>query len=151
MLCREFQLVFTHFEVIRTVHLMRKLCLFIESWLVIHNSIHNLPFNSNSNPIYGWTCFGKSQFWKNPLFIHSTKLRYPAAKEMEILLCKCFIEIDIFLTELPEAKPILWTERHRYEPGDVLLANCSSLPSRPRVELKLTINNQVVSNRDKQS
>lgn len=49
-------------------------------------------------------------------------------------------------TELPETKPHLWADRERYEPGDVLIANCSSPPSRPRVELKLSINNLVVSN-----
>lgn len=49
-------------------------------------------------------------------------------------------------TELPETKPIIWADRERYEPGDVLVANCSSPPSRPRVELKLSINNMVVSN-----
>ncbi|XP_055322028.1 uncharacterized protein LOC129578019 isoform X2 [Sitodiplosis mosellana] len=47
------------------------------------------------------------------------------------------------VVELPETKPILWTDRERYEPGDVLIANCSSPPSRPRVELKLSINNLV--------
>lgn len=48
-------------------------------------------------------------------------------------------------TELPETKPHLWADRERYEPGDVLIANCSSPPSQPRVELKLSINNLVVS------
>lgn len=50
-----------------------------------------------------------------------------------------------FFAELPETKPHLWADRERYEPGDVLVANCSSPPSRPRVELKLSINNLVVS------
>lgn len=48
-------------------------------------------------------------------------------------------------TELPESRPTLWTEYDRYEPGDVLRANCSSPPSRPQAELTLTINNIVVS------
>ena len=47
--------------------------------------------------------------------------------------------------ELPESQPSLWTEHSRYEPGDVLRANCSSPPSRPRAELTLTLNNIVVS------
>lgn len=50
-----------------------------------------------------------------------------------------------FISELPTTKPTLWTERDRYEPGEILVANCSSPPSQPRVELKLSINNMVVS------
>lgn len=46
--------------------------------------------------------------------------------------------------ELPESRPTLWTELDRYEPGDVLRANCTSPPSRPQAELTLTINNIVV-------
>lgn len=59
-------------------------------------------------------------------------------------LIKNFILI-LAETELPETKPLLWTDRERYDIGDVLVANCSSPPSRPRVELKLSINNLVVS------
>ncbi|XP_031619649.1 uncharacterized protein LOC116338489 [Contarinia nasturtii] len=47
------------------------------------------------------------------------------------------------VVDLPERKPMLWTEHERYEPGEILVANCSSPPSRPRVELKLSINNLV--------
>lgn len=50
--------------------------------------------------------------------------------------------------ELPESRPTLWTEYDRYEPGDVLRANCSSPPSRPQAELTLTINNIVVSSHE---
>lgn len=50
-----------------------------------------------------------------------------------------------FIIELPETKPILWTERDRYEVGDVLRANCSAAPSKPRVELRYTLNNMGVS------
>lgn len=50
------------------------------------------------------------------------------------------------LAELPETRPLLWTERDRYESGDLLKANCSSPPSRPRINLRLTVNNIVVSN-----
>lgn len=49
------------------------------------------------------------------------------------------------VVEYPEKRPILFTEHNRYEPGDVLRANCSTPPSRPRAELKFTINNMVVS------
>lgn len=48
-------------------------------------------------------------------------------------------------SEYPENQPTLWTDRKRYEPGDVLRANCSSPPARPQVELTLTLNNIVVS------
>lgn len=48
-------------------------------------------------------------------------------------------------SEYPEKRPMLFTEQNRYEPGDVLRANCSTLPSRPKAELKFTINNIVVS------
>jgi hypothetical protein len=49
-----------------------------------------------------------------------------------------------FFAELPDAKPTLWTESDRYEPGDVLRANCSSPPSKPKADLTLTVNNVVV-------
>lgn len=55
------------------------------------------------------------------------------------------MSIVSFISELPTNKPTLWTERDRYEPGEILVANCSSPPSQPRVELKLSINNMVVS------
>uniref|UniRef100_A0A1A9V8P8 CD80-like immunoglobulin C2-set domain-containing protein n=1 Tax=Glossina austeni TaxID=7395 RepID=A0A1A9V8P8_GLOAU len=49
------------------------------------------------------------------------------------------------VVELPDKRPQLFTEHTRYEPGDVLRANCSTPPSRPRAELKFTINNMVKS------
>uniref|UniRef100_A0A0A1XLA2 Ig-like domain-containing protein n=1 Tax=Zeugodacus cucurbitae TaxID=28588 RepID=A0A0A1XLA2_ZEUCU len=54
------------------------------------------------------------------------------------------------VVELPEKRPTLFTEHTRYEPGDVLRANCSTPPSRPRAELKFTINNMVVGTSDTQ-
>uniref|UniRef100_A0A1B0ESH5 Uncharacterized protein n=1 Tax=Glossina morsitans morsitans TaxID=37546 RepID=A0A1B0ESH5_GLOMM len=45
----------------------------------------------------------------------------------------------------PEKRPQLFTELTRYEPGDILRANCSTPPSRPRAELRFTINNMPVS------
>ncbi|XP_050083146.1 uncharacterized protein LOC126569815 [Anopheles aquasalis] len=48
------------------------------------------------------------------------------------------------VVELPDSGPTLWTEHSRYEPGDVLRANCTSQPSRPKAELTLTLNNMVV-------
>ncbi|XP_038105847.1 uncharacterized protein LOC6050345 [Culex quinquefasciatus] len=52
--------------------------------------------------------------------------------------------LQMQVVELPDSGPTLWTEHSRYEPGDVLRANCSSPPSRPRADLKLTLNNIVV-------
>ncbi|XP_030370749.1 uncharacterized protein LOC115621286 [Scaptodrosophila lebanonensis] len=54
------------------------------------------------------------------------------------------------VVELPDKRPQLYTEHTRYEPGDVLRANCSTPPSRPRAELKFTINNMVVTNAETQ-
>lgn len=56
--------------------------------------------------------------------------------------------IQMQVVELPDSGPTLWTEHNRYEPGDVLRANCSSPPSRPRADLKLTLNNLVMLNQD---
>ncbi|KAH8382161.1 hypothetical protein KR009_002080, partial [Drosophila setifemur] len=50
------------------------------------------------------------------------------------------------VVELPDKRPLLTTEHTRYEPGDVLRANCSTPPSRPRAELTFTINNIVITN-----
>ncbi|XP_035903098.1 uncharacterized protein LOC118507911 isoform X2 [Anopheles stephensi] len=52
--------------------------------------------------------------------------------------------ISMQVVELPESVPTLWTEHTRYEPGDVLRANCTSQPSRPKAELTLTLNHMVV-------
>ncbi|KAL5283996.1 hypothetical protein ACFFRR_006330 [Megaselia abdita] len=54
------------------------------------------------------------------------------------------------VVEYPEKRPMLFTEQNRYEPGDVLRANCSTLPSRPKAELKFTINNIVVNTQETQ-
>uniref|UniRef100_A0A1B0B5Q9 CD80-like immunoglobulin C2-set domain-containing protein n=1 Tax=Glossina palpalis gambiensis TaxID=67801 RepID=A0A1B0B5Q9_9MUSC len=48
--------------------------------------------------------------------------------------------------EFPEKRPQLFTELTRYEPGDILRANCSTPPSRPRAELRFTINNMPLIN-----
>ncbi|XP_055525390.1 uncharacterized protein LOC129718544 [Wyeomyia smithii] len=52
--------------------------------------------------------------------------------------------IHMQVVELPDSGPTLWTEHNRYEAGDVLRANCSSPPSRPKAVLKLTLNNIVI-------
>lgn len=52
--------------------------------------------------------------------------------------------------EFPEKRPQLFTEHTRYEPGDVLRANCSTPPSRPRAELRFTINHIPVTTEETQ-
>ncbi|XP_058467616.1 uncharacterized protein LOC131440377 [Malaya genurostris] len=52
--------------------------------------------------------------------------------------------IQMQVVELPDSGPTLWTEHNRYEAGDVLRANCSAPPSRPKADLKLTLNNIVI-------
>ncbi|XP_058118536.1 uncharacterized protein LOC131284041 [Anopheles ziemanni] len=52
-------------------------------------------------------------------------------------------QINLQVVELPDKGPTLWTEHTRYEPGDVLRANCTSEPSRPKADLTLTLNNMV--------
>ncbi|XP_034115092.1 uncharacterized protein LOC117575100 isoform X1 [Drosophila albomicans] len=54
------------------------------------------------------------------------------------------------VVEFPEKRPQLFTEITRYEPGDVLRANCSTPPSRPRAELRFTINHMPVSTEETQ-
>ncbi|XP_034488686.1 uncharacterized protein LOC117792594 [Drosophila innubila] len=54
------------------------------------------------------------------------------------------------VVELPDKRPQLYTEHTRYEPGDVLRANCSTPPSRPRAELQFTINNMVILSSESQ-
>ncbi|XP_055618160.1 uncharacterized protein LOC129763284 [Toxorhynchites rutilus septentrionalis] len=56
--------------------------------------------------------------------------------------------IQMQVVELPDSGPTLWTEHNRYEAGDVLRANCSSPPSRPKADLKLTLNNIVIFSSD---
>ncbi|KAH8407921.1 hypothetical protein KR222_001193, partial [Zaprionus bogoriensis] len=54
------------------------------------------------------------------------------------------------VVEFPEKRPLLFTEHTRYEAGDVLRANCSTPPSRPRAELRFTINQIPVSTEETQ-
>lgn len=41
-----------------------------------------------------------------------------------------FFFVNLF-PELPHAAPTLFTERDRYDAGDILKANCSTPPSKP--------------------
>lgn len=45
------------------------------------------------------------------------------------------------VVELPHAPPTLWTERERYDPGDILRANCSTPPSKPGASIAFFLNN----------
>nr|XP_036212856.1 uncharacterized protein LOC106622699 [Bactrocera oleae] len=52
---------------------------------------------------------------------------------------------QVQVVEFPEKRPQLFTEHARYEAGDILRANCSTPPSRPRADLHFTLNNIPVS------
>ncbi|XP_055380704.1 uncharacterized protein LOC129611536 [Condylostylus longicornis] len=49
--------------------------------------------------------------------------------------------VRLLVVETPDKKPEIWTEQHHYEVGEILRANCSTAPSRPRAVLKFSINN----------
>lgn len=50
-----------------------------------------------------------------------------------------------FIAEMPAHGPIITTEKTKYEPGDLLRANCSSAPSKPPAALTFHLNNNPVS------
>lgn len=52
---------------------------------------------------------------------------------------------NYYVSALPEGKPIIVSERERYNPGDTLRANCSLPPSKPPAQLSFTLNNVAVS------
>ncbi|XP_037911512.1 uncharacterized protein LOC119651800 [Hermetia illucens] len=47
----------------------------------------------------------------------------------------------LVVVELPHSPPTLWTERERYDPGDILRANCSTPPSKPGSTISFLLNN----------
>ncbi|XP_076172608.1 uncharacterized protein LOC143149276 [Ptiloglossa arizonensis] len=51
---------------------------------------------------------------------------------------------NLTVVSLPEGKPIIVSERERYNPGDTLRANCSLPPSKPPAQLSFTLNNVAV-------
>lgn len=51
----------------------------------------------------------------------------------------------IYFTELPHSPPTLYTERERYDPGDILKSNCSTPPSKPGATITFLLNNMPVS------
>ncbi|XP_043470550.1 uncharacterized protein LOC122503860 isoform X2 [Leptopilina heterotoma] len=48
----------------------------------------------------------------------------------------------LIVVTLPKGKPVIASERDRYDPGDTLKANCSSPPSKPPSRLSFTLNNR---------
>lgn len=50
-----------------------------------------------------------------------------------------------FVSELPKSKPVIVTDKDKYDPGDSLIANCTSPPSKPVASLKFFLNNMLVS------
>ncbi|KAK2583270.1 hypothetical protein KPH14_009280 [Odynerus spinipes] len=51
---------------------------------------------------------------------------------------------NLTVVSLPEGKPVIVSERERYDPGDTLRANCSLPASRPAAKLSFTLNNMPV-------
>ncbi|XP_068081911.1 uncharacterized protein [Anabrus simplex] len=48
---------------------------------------------------------------------------------------------QMLVVALPESPPVIETERDRYDPGDILRANCTSPPSKPAASLSFLLNN----------
>lgn len=55
-----------------------------------------------------------------------------------------FVSKNLTVVSLPEGSPIIVSERERYDPGDILRANCSLPPSKPPAHLSFTLNNVAV-------
>lgn len=51
----------------------------------------------------------------------------------------------VFVLELPKSKPIIATDKDKYDPGDTLMANCTSAASKPAASLTFFLNNIQVS------
>lgn len=47
---------------------------------------------------------------------------------------------------LPTKVPVLVTDKDRYQPGEILRANCTSPPARPATNLTIFVNEEPVSN-----
>ncbi|XP_052863756.1 uncharacterized protein LOC128270397 [Anopheles cruzii] len=48
------------------------------------------------------------------------------------------------VVELPHSPPTLWTEHTKYDPGDILRANCSTPPSKPGATITFLLNSITV-------
>ncbi|XP_017797668.1 PREDICTED: uncharacterized protein LOC108578784 [Habropoda laboriosa] len=51
---------------------------------------------------------------------------------------------NLTVVSVPEGKPVIVSERERYDQGDTLRANCSLPPSKPPAHLSFTLNNAAV-------
>lgn len=51
---------------------------------------------------------------------------------------------NLTVVSLPKVKPVIVSERERYDAGDTLRANCSLPPSKPPAHLSFTLNNVAV-------
>ncbi|XP_022168797.1 uncharacterized protein LOC111032680 [Myzus persicae] len=50
----------------------------------------------------------------------------------------------IIVVELPKSKPVIVTDKDKYDPGDTLIANCSSPASKPAASLTFFLNNMPI-------
>uniref|UniRef100_A0A2S2R7X3 Ig-like domain-containing protein n=1 Tax=Sipha flava TaxID=143950 RepID=A0A2S2R7X3_9HEMI len=50
----------------------------------------------------------------------------------------------IIVVELPKSKPVIVTDKDKYDPGDTLVANCTSPASRPAAGLTFFLNNMPI-------
>lgn len=123
------------------VLLRLRVCVCTESWAsgTLMLSTHNCSAKKTTNPFF-WAVDSAVWEWSMAMLEKKSSSIVPLTKFYVL-----FFFFSSFHAELPESRPTLYTEYDRYEPGDVLRANCSSPPSRPQVELTLTINNMVVS------
>ncbi|XP_058791157.1 uncharacterized protein LOC131664235 [Phymastichus coffea] len=55
------------------------------------------------------------------------------------------------VVSVPKAKPVIVSERGRYEPGDTLRANCSAPASQPPARLSFTLNDRQVGETKRQT
>lgn len=53
--------------------------------------------------------------------------------------------LSLCILELPHLPPTLWTEFTKYDPGDILRANCSTQPSKPSAIVTFLLNQYGVS------
>ncbi|XP_025193341.1 uncharacterized protein LOC112593207 [Melanaphis sacchari] len=50
----------------------------------------------------------------------------------------------IIVVELPKSKPVIVTDKDKYDPGDTLIANCTSPTSKPATNLTFYLNNVLI-------
>ncbi|XP_065212270.1 uncharacterized protein LOC135839927 [Planococcus citri] len=55
---------------------------------------------------------------------------------------------NLMVVDLPKNGPTIAVNKSKYDPGDKLIANCSSFPSKPSAVLSFYVNNDLVSYQD---